>query len=78
MIIFLQAKEPLTICAELKFAEQKHKSFKSYLFEISEGKLICYKDKSVSYLIVYVFLVFYYNVVFYRAHHHYMSGLLKI
>ncbi|VVC36622.1 Hypothetical protein CINCED_3A004536 [Cinara cedri] len=41
-------KEPLTICTELKFAEQKSKSFKTYLFEISGGKLICYKDKSGS------------------------------
>ncbi|XP_026806441.1 arf-GAP with Rho-GAP domain, ANK repeat and PH domain-containing protein 2 [Rhopalosiphum maidis] len=45
------AKEHLTICAELKFAEQKSKSFKSYLFEISDRKLICYKDKSGSTLL---------------------------
>ncbi|KAL4096744.1 hypothetical protein QTP88_021638 [Uroleucon formosanum] len=33
---------------ELKFAEQKSKSFKSYLLEITDGKLICYRDKSGS------------------------------
>ncbi|XP_050440642.1 arf-GAP with Rho-GAP domain, ANK repeat and PH domain-containing protein 2 [Adelges cooleyi] len=42
------AKEPVTISTELKFADQKNKSFKSHLFEINEGKLICYKDKSGS------------------------------
>ncbi|XP_015364113.1 PREDICTED: arf-GAP with Rho-GAP domain, ANK repeat and PH domain-containing protein 2 [Diuraphis noxia] len=42
------AKEHLTLCTDLKFAEQKSKTFKSYLFEISNGKLICYKDKSGS------------------------------
>lgn len=44
-----QAKETLTICGELKFADLKSKSYKCHLFEISEGKLICYKDKSVSF-----------------------------
>jgi len=51
MSIVFKAKEHLTICAELKFAEQKSKSFKNYLFEISDRKLICYKDKSV--IIIY-------------------------
>ncbi|XP_050548624.1 arf-GAP with Rho-GAP domain, ANK repeat and PH domain-containing protein 2 [Daktulosphaira vitifoliae] len=41
-------KEPVTISSELKFADQKNRSFKSYLFEINEGKLLCYKDKSGS------------------------------
>lgn len=47
-VVLLQAKETLTICGELKFADIKSKSYKWHLFEINEGKLICYKDKSVS------------------------------
>lgn len=46
--MLLQANGTLTICGELKFADIKSKSYKLHLFEINEGKLICYKDKSVS------------------------------
>ncbi|XP_015607808.1 uncharacterized protein LOC107273795 isoform X2 [Cephus cinctus] len=38
-------KPPMTISGELKFADTKSKHFKSYLFEFSQAKLCCYKDK---------------------------------
>ncbi|XP_063245220.1 uncharacterized protein LOC134546360 [Bacillus rossius redtenbacheri] len=38
-------KQPLTMCGELRFADQKSKSFRSYLFEFSQAKLCYYKDK---------------------------------
>lgn len=41
-------KPPMTISGELKFADTKMKNFKSYLFEFSQAKLCCYKDKSCS------------------------------
>ncbi|XP_015509785.2 uncharacterized protein LOC107216961 [Neodiprion lecontei] len=36
---------PMTISGELKFADNKTKNFKNYLFEFSQAKLCCYKDK---------------------------------
>ncbi|KAH0535313.1 arf-GAP with Rho-GAP domain, ANK repeat and PH domain-containing protein 1 isoform X1 [Cotesia glomerata] len=39
-------KPPMTISGELKFADTKSKHFKSYLFEFSQAKLCCYKDKA--------------------------------
>ncbi|XP_008550939.1 arf-GAP with Rho-GAP domain, ANK repeat and PH domain-containing protein 1 [Microplitis demolitor] len=39
-------KPPMTISGELKFADTKSKSFKTYLFEFSQAKLCCYKDKA--------------------------------
>lgn len=36
---------PMTISGELKFADTKSKNFKNYLFEFSQAKLCCYKDK---------------------------------
>ncbi|CAK9828878.1 Arf-GAP with Rho-GAP domain, ANK repeat and PH domain-containing protein 2 [Anthophora retusa] len=36
---------PVTASGELKFADTKSKNFKNYLFEFSQGKLYCYKDK---------------------------------
>ncbi|XP_043287123.1 uncharacterized protein RhoGAP15B [Venturia canescens] len=41
-------KPPMTISGELKFADTKTKHFKSYLFEFSQAKLCCYKDKVCS------------------------------
>nr|CAD7256464.1 unnamed protein product [Timema shepardi] len=41
-------KQPMTMCGELRFADQKSKSFKNYLFEFSQAKLSYYKDKSGS------------------------------
>ncbi|XP_053994810.1 uncharacterized protein LOC128885075 isoform X2 [Hylaeus volcanicus] len=41
-------KPPLTPSGELKFADRKTKHFKSYLFEFSQAKLCCYKDKVCS------------------------------
>ncbi|XP_076286546.1 rhoGAP_ARAP and RA_ARAPs domain-containing protein RhoGAP15B isoform X3 [Lasioglossum baleicum] len=41
-------KPPLTPSGELKFASSKMKHFKTYLFEFSQGKLCCYKDKVCS------------------------------
>ena len=41
-------KPPLTPSGELKFADRKAKHFKNYLFEFSQAKLCCYKDKVCS------------------------------
>ncbi|XP_076647244.1 rhoGAP_ARAP and RA_ARAPs domain-containing protein RhoGAP15B isoform X4 [Halictus rubicundus] len=41
-------KPPLTPSGELKFASSKMKHFKTYLFEFTQGKLCCYKDKVCS------------------------------
>ncbi|XP_050460314.1 uncharacterized protein LOC126856126 [Cataglyphis hispanica] len=41
-------KPPMTISGELKFADTKTKNLKSYLFEFSQAKLCCYKDKVCS------------------------------
>ncbi|KAG7211462.1 hypothetical protein KM043_010743 [Ampulex compressa] len=41
-------KPPMTTAGELKFADTKTKSFKNYLFEFSQAKLCCYKDKVCS------------------------------
>ncbi|KAI4502852.1 hypothetical protein M0802_001896 [Mischocyttarus mexicanus] len=41
-------KPPMTISGELKFADVKSKNFKNYLFEFSQAKLYCYKDKVCS------------------------------
>ncbi|XP_015184087.1 PREDICTED: uncharacterized protein LOC107070416 [Polistes dominula] len=41
-------KPPMTISGELKFADVKSKNFKTYLFEFSQAKLYCYKDKVCS------------------------------
>ncbi|XP_051172084.1 uncharacterized protein LOC127288588 [Leptopilina boulardi] len=41
-------KPPMTISGELKFADTKTKNWKSYLFEFSQAKLCCYKDKVCS------------------------------
>ncbi|XP_076248320.1 rhoGAP_ARAP and RA_ARAPs domain-containing protein RhoGAP15B [Calliopsis andreniformis] len=41
-------KPPLSPFGELKFADRKTKSFKNYLFELSQAKLCCYKDKVCS------------------------------
>ncbi|XP_078041879.1 rhoGAP_ARAP and RA_ARAPs domain-containing protein RhoGAP15B isoform X2 [Augochlora pura] len=41
-------KPPLTPSGELKFASCKMKHFKTYLFELSQGRLCCYKDKACS------------------------------
>ncbi|KAK1125580.1 hypothetical protein K0M31_005939 [Melipona bicolor] len=38
-------KPPMTTSGELKFADTKSKNFKSYLFEFSQAKLYCYKDR---------------------------------
>lgn len=38
----------LPVSAELKFADKKSKNFKVHMFEFSQAKLICYKDKAVS------------------------------
>jgi len=43
-----QAKYPLPLCRELRFADRKSKSFKTYLFEFSQAKLCYYKDRSCS------------------------------
>jgi hypothetical protein len=44
----LQAKYPLALCGDLRFADRKNRSFKTYLFEFSQAKLCYYKDKRVS------------------------------
>jgi hypothetical protein len=44
----LQAKYPLALCGDLRFADRKTRSFKAYLFEFSQAKLCYYKDKRVS------------------------------
>ncbi|XP_035733559.1 uncharacterized protein LOC118446704 isoform X1 [Vespa mandarinia] len=41
-------KPPMTISGELKYADVKSKNFKNYLFEFSQAKLYCYKDKVCS------------------------------
>ncbi|XP_011636050.1 uncharacterized protein LOC105426497 [Pogonomyrmex barbatus] len=41
-------KPPMTISGELKFADTKTKNLKTYLFEFSQAKLCCYKDKVCS------------------------------
>lgn len=41
-------KPPMTISGELKFADTKTKNLKTYLFEFSQAKLYCYKDKVCS------------------------------
>lgn len=46
--MLLQENESLTMRGELKFVVKASKSFKKHLFEISDGKLKCYKNKSVS------------------------------
>ncbi|XP_043517940.1 uncharacterized protein LOC122532867 isoform X2 [Frieseomelitta varia] len=38
-------KPPMTTSGELKFADTKSKNFKNYLFEFSQAKLYCYKDR---------------------------------
>ena len=47
-ILLLQAKYPLPLCRDLRFADRKSRSFKTYLFEFSQAKLCYYKDRSVS------------------------------
>ncbi|KAK6629209.1 hypothetical protein RUM43_003026 [Polyplax serrata] len=42
------SKNPVIISEELKFADQKSKTFKTCQFEFSQAKLICYKDKLCS------------------------------
>lgn len=42
------AKPPISKSGELKFADQKTKSFRGYLFEFSQAKLSYYKDKACS------------------------------
>ncbi|KAK9500341.1 hypothetical protein O3M35_001622 [Rhynocoris fuscipes] len=42
------AKPPISKSGELKFADQKSKSFRNYLFEFSQAKLSYYKDKACS------------------------------
>uniref|UniRef100_A0A1B6MF42 Arf-GAP with Rho-GAP domain, ANK repeat and PH domain-containing protein 2 n=1 Tax=Graphocephala atropunctata TaxID=36148 RepID=A0A1B6MF42_9HEMI len=39
------AKPPVAQCGELRFADLKSKAFKVYIFEFSQAKLCCYKDK---------------------------------
>ncbi|XP_014480433.1 PREDICTED: arf-GAP with Rho-GAP domain, ANK repeat and PH domain-containing protein 1 isoform X2 [Dinoponera quadriceps] len=41
-------KPPMTISGELKFADTRTKNLKTYLFEFSQAKLCCYKDKVCS------------------------------
>lgn len=43
-----QFKQPQAVCGDLKFADRKSKSFKSFLFEFSQSKLGYYKDKKGS------------------------------
>ncbi|CAD1478039.1 unnamed protein product, partial [Heterotrigona itama] len=43
--IALLMKPPMTTSGELKFADTKSKNFKNYLFEFSQAKLYCYKDR---------------------------------
>ncbi|KAI5701624.1 hypothetical protein M8J75_011445 [Diaphorina citri] len=38
----------LAVCGDLKYADRKSKSFKSFLFEFSQSKLCYYKDKKGS------------------------------
>lgn len=47
MGFFTQAKPPLTVSGELKYADRKMKNFKNYIFEFSEAKLNYFKDKKV-------------------------------
>lgn len=47
-LFLLQAKYPLALCGDLRFADRKTRSFKAYLFEFSQAKLCYYKDKRVS------------------------------
>ncbi|XP_011154145.1 uncharacterized protein LOC105191995 [Harpegnathos saltator] len=46
--IVLLVKPPMTISGELKFADTRTKNLKTYLFEFSQAKLCCYKDKVCS------------------------------
>ncbi|PSN41421.1 hypothetical protein C0J52_16872 [Blattella germanica] len=41
----LTAKFPMALCGDLRFADCKSRSFKTYLFEFSQAKLCYYKDK---------------------------------
>lgn len=38
----------MAVFGELKFADTRSKSFKTYPFEFSQAKLSCYKDKVCS------------------------------
>ncbi|XP_069692438.1 arf-GAP with Rho-GAP domain, ANK repeat and PH domain-containing protein 1 [Periplaneta americana] len=40
-----QAKFPMALCGDLRFADRKSRSFKTHLFEFSQAKLCYYKDK---------------------------------
>ncbi|KZC12099.1 PREDICTED: uncharacterized protein LOC107190227 [Dufourea novaeangliae] len=46
--IVSRVKPPLIPSGELKFADRKMKHFKTYLFEFTQAKLCCYKDKACS------------------------------
>lgn len=41
-------QRPVAMSGELKYADDKSKAFKNFMFEFSQAKLSCYKDKSVS------------------------------
>lgn len=44
---YIQEK-PLPLCGELKYVDNKSKTFKNYMFEFAQAKLSYYKDKTVS------------------------------
>lgn len=43
--------KPLPVSGELRFADSKSRLFKLLNFQFSQGKLMCFKDKTVSYLV---------------------------
>lgn len=38
----------LSVSGEMKFADSKSKNYKTHMFEFSQAKITCYKDRSVS------------------------------
>lgn len=43
-----ESQRPIAMSGELKYVDDKSKSFKNYMFEFSQAKLSYYKDKNVS------------------------------
>lgn len=47
--------KPIPVSGELRFADSKSRLYKLLTFQFSQGKLICYKDKTVSVFNLYKF-----------------------
>lgn len=49
--------KPYPVSGELRFADSKSRFFKPYTFQFLQGKLTCFKDKSVSYLYLVNYII---------------------